>query len=65
MRWWATDTNDNNMRRGDSHDCHGAQQCSEAFKVRTSEKGDVTIHAESEDTDGEESIELTVEIEVK
>jgi hypothetical protein len=63
--WWATDTDDNSLRDTDSRNCRGATPCRESWHVSTRDTGDIVIHAQARDTQGNLSEEVTREIRVR
>jgi hypothetical protein len=65
MWWWATSTNDNDLRDTHSENCHSTSPCVQSWDVSTTDDGDITFHGKSRDMDGVESEEVTQEIRVR
>jgi hypothetical protein len=65
MWWWATSTDDNDLRDTHSSNCRGASPCRRSWDVSTTDAGDITFHAKARDMNGVESDEVTVEIHVR
>jgi hypothetical protein len=65
MWWWATSTDDNDLRDTETQDCEGATPCIETWTVSTDDEGEIILHAQSRDTNGQLSDEVTREIRVR
>jgi len=65
MWWWATSTDDNDMRNTHSFDCNGATPCRNSWDRSTNDTGTNTIHAQAKDTAGQVAGELTWDIKVR
>lgn len=63
--WWSTDTSDDNLRDTRTRNCRGATPCRESWDVSTEDEGDVLLHAQARDTQGNLSEEITREIRVR
>src|SRR5207249_4270733 len=64
MWWWATDTDDDNLRNTHTFDCNGASPCRNNWDESTDDTGTHTIHAQARDRAGQSSQELTADIRV-
>jgi hypothetical protein len=65
MWWWATSTDDDELRDTHSDNCRSASPCRQSWDVSTTDDGDITFHAKSRDMNGVESEEVTQEIRVR
>ena len=63
--WWATSTDDDDLRDTETRNCRGATPCRENWAVSTADEGDIIIHAQSRDTLGNLSEEVTREVRVR
>jgi hypothetical protein len=63
--WWATDTDDEELRDTHTFDCNGATPCRQSWKAHTDDEGRLEIHAMSRDNAGRESEEVTLELRVR
>lgn len=65
MWWWATDTDDDNLRNTHTFDCNGATPCRNSWQESTNDDRRMVIHAMSRDTAGQQSDEVTLELRVR
>ena len=65
MWWWATDTDDNNLRNTHTFDCGGASPCRQTWDVSTNDTGDIKFHARAKASNGQTSDESNEEIEIR
>ena len=64
--WWATDTDDSNLRDTHTHECGDADECRHDWQERTNDGGkSIHIHAQARDQHGRDSDEVTREIRVR
>ena len=63
--WWATNTDDWNLRNTHSIDCRGASPCRQTWNVSTTDTGDFTIRAMARDENGFRSEEVIEELRVR
>jgi hypothetical protein len=63
--WWATNTDDENLRDTRSVNCRGATPCGRSWDMRTDEEGEMTIHAMARDTNGQLSAEEVRTVRVR
>jgi hypothetical protein len=65
MWWWATSTDDDELRDTHSENCRSTSPCRQSWDVSTTDDGDITFHAKSRDMNGVESEEVTQDIRVR
>ena len=65
MWWWATSTNDNDLRDTHTNNCHDSNPCNRSWDVSTNDDGDITFHAKARGTNGVESAEVTHDVRVR
>jgi hypothetical protein len=65
MWWWATSTDDNELRNTHTFDCSGASPCRNTWDESTDDTGTIVIHAQARDRNGRESSEETEELRVR
>jgi hypothetical protein len=65
MWWWATSTDDDELRDTHTDNCRSASPCRQSWDVSTTDDGDITFHGKSRDMNGVESEEVTQEIRVR
>jgi hypothetical protein len=65
MWWWATDTDDNNLRNTHTFDCGGASPCRQTWDVSTNDTGDIKFYARAKASNGQQSDESSEEIEIR
>jgi hypothetical protein len=63
--WWASGTDDDELRDTHTQDCNGATPCRRTWEVSTDEAGDVTFHAVARNISGVESGEVSLELRVR
>jgi hypothetical protein len=63
--WWATNTDDGELRNTHSVDCRGASPCRQTWDVSTTDTGDLKIHAMARDENGFRSDESAEELRVR
>ena len=65
MWWWATDTDDEELRSTHTHNCRSATPCVDTWTINTGDTGRITLHALARDLSGQLSDEVTREIRVR
>lgn len=65
MWWWASSTDDNDLRDTHTNNCRGANPCSKSWDVSTNDTGTITIRAKARDVNGVESAEVTQDLRVR
>lgn len=65
MWWWATDTDDDELRSTHTRNCRSATPCVDSWTASTTDTGRITLHALARDLNGQLSDEVTREIRVK
>ena len=64
--WWATDTDDRNLRDTHTHDCDDSDTCRNDWQESTDDGGrTIRIHAVARDRNGRDSDEVTRDIRVR
>jgi hypothetical protein len=63
--WWATNTDDWDLRNTHSFDCRGASPCRQTWNVSTTDNGDIKIHAVARDENGVRSDEVVDTVRVR
>jgi hypothetical protein len=65
MWWWATSTDDNDLRDTHAVNCRSANPCRRSWDVSTEDFGRIIIHAKARDTNGQESEEVSSDVRVR
>jgi hypothetical protein len=63
--WWATDTDDDELRDTHIEDCAGVSPCRKTWDVQTDDTGEINFHAKARNGLGVESDEVSIEVEVE
>jgi len=63
--WWASDTDDDELRDTHRYNCQGANPCRRSWTQSTQDDGRITFHAKARNSAGVESDEVTIELRVR
>jgi hypothetical protein len=65
MWWWASSTNDSDLKDTHATNCKNASPCRHSWDASTQDIGTITIHAKARDNNGLESAEVTQDLRVR